>query len=406
MKNKSKPIFFAAVVLQALLLIIPVSVFARAEDAHKIGVPQAIETPRKGCAAAVLLPDEGRIYSVYEGVLNQYAISPFKKLGSTVIDLGKRKDSLDNHVCYLGIPDDKSKFVLLDRTKVLLLDVSTGQILSEVERKNDGLGSAILNNTELVTLDVAKEGSGEFGVRYFFNLKIWDASSLKFKREIRDLGKNFGFFWDQNSRPFMSKSADRIYMKTDKSLLVLNSKTYTPELTLYRPGPVYEARNVPKISKNFKKLYFRGVSKVTDHLAGKTATYDDVSDDRVFIFDQEMREFSIENMKHISQEEYVHFLGFRLHISRSKEYLMSPASPSITALRMNLSTGVGVIFNQYESGEAILRERFISGGPEYFQITPGARKYLMMKNSAGKIVPINDSTFAKYHRAGISHSRK
>ena len=56
-------------------------------------------------------------------------------------------------------------------------------------------------------------------------------------------------------------------------------------------------------------------------------------------------------------------------------------------------------FSQYESGEAILFEGQIGGLFQNFQFTPGARKYLLMKNSAGKIVPINDATFNKYHQS-------
>lgn len=416
MRNKSK-LTLAAIGLQAVLLIILVSAYAKAEAEQEIGLPQAMEAPVKGCAAAVLMPDQGLIYSVNEGVLNRYAINPFKKIGSTVIDWGHRKDKLDDERCRIGVTKDKSGFVLLGRTKVFLLDASTGQILNAVERKDDGLGSAILNDDELITLDSVVDRCFDDGCTKLFNLRVWDANTLKFKREIRDLGESFGFFWDQNSRPFMSKSANRIYMKTDRSLLVLNSKTYAPELTLFRPG-IYEAADTPKISKNFQKLFFRGVSKVTDHLTGKTASYDDVSQtpiydnvsrdserNRVLIFDQatrdfhrETKEFKRESVERISDDEYWGFVGRNLHISRSKEYLMSTASPSIGALLMNLSTGIGVIFKQYESGEAILTERLISGGPRYFHLTSGARKYLMMKNSAGKIVPINDATYNKYHR--------
>lgn len=406
LKNKSKRSHFVTVVMRALLLIVPASAYKAAEGDQEIGVPQAMEAQVKGCAAAVLLPDEGLIYSVYEGVLNRYAINPFTKIGSIAIDWGQRKDKLDEERCRVGVTNDKSKFVLLYDDKILLLDANSGQILHAVERKNKGFGSAILNDNELVTLDAVVDRCFDDGCTKLFNLTIWDANTLKFKREIRDLGISFGFFWNQNSGPFMSNSADRIYMATKQSLVVLNSKTYAPELSLFRPG-IYEAADNPRISKNFQKLTLRGVAKVTDHITGKTASFDDTSRERVLIFDQKKRVFHQESrefvrceiIERISGEEYVGFVGRRLHISRDKEYLMSPASPSVTALLMNLSTGMGVIFKQYESGEAILKERLISGGPEYFQLTPGARKYLMMKNSEGKIVPINDATLAKYHRS-------
>lgn len=402
MKNKSK-LTLAAFGLQAMLLIILVSTYAQAEAEQEIGVPQAMEAQVKGCAAAVLLPDEGLIYSVYESVLTRYSINPFKKIGSTVIDWGQLKDKLAR--CRIGITNDKSKFVLLYDDKILLLDASSGQILNTVERKDGYFGSAILNGNEFVTLDLDRAGGGGGGAAFSYNMTIWDANTLNFKREIPDVGKSFDLSWGRNSSTTISINPGSIYLATDQSLVVLNSKTYVPELSLFRPD-IFEAAGSPKISKNFQKLSFRGGSKVTDHITGKTASFDDTSRERVLIFDQKKRVFHQETKEYvkgeiierISGEEYVGFGGHRLHISRDKDYLMSPAGPSVRALLMNLSTGMGVIFKQYESGEAILKERLISGGPEYFQLTPGARKYLMMKNSEGKIVPINDATLAKYRR--------
>ena len=55
-------------------------------------------------------------------------------------------------------------------------------------------------------------------------------------------------------------------------------------------------------------------------------------------------------------------------------------------------------FTLYESSEAILFECPIGDLCKKFQLTPNARKYLIMKNSEGKIVPINDATFEKYYR--------
>jgi hypothetical protein len=408
MKGKSKltRLTLALVMRQALilLLIAPISTLAATEANQEIGVPQPMEVAAKGCAAAVLLPEIGQIYSVYEGVLTRYQINPFKRIGSTVIDWGRLKDKLDTKGCSLAITNDKSRFVLVHRDQIALLDASTGQILNRVERKSDRLGPAILNDADLITLDSVVDRCFDDGCTRYFNLTIWDANTLQAKREIRDLGSRFGFFWDQHSGPILSTSPGRIYMTTDQSLVVLNSKNYAPELTLFRPG-VYDIADIPKLSKDFQKLAMRGVAKVTDHLTGKTASYDDVSRDRVLIFDQATREFCLEtkefgreSSEQISGVEYVSFRGRNLHISRSKEYFMSMAIPGAGALLANLSAGTRVIFRQYESSEAVLMNYSSKDGLSYFQLTPGARTYLMMKNSAGKTVPINDATFVKYNK--------
>lgn len=408
MKNKSKLPIFAVVVLQALLLLMPVSVLARDESTQEIGVPQPSEAQVTGCSVADLSPDGDRVYSVSEGVLSRYEINPFKRTGLTAIDWGKLKDKANEKSCRVGITADKSKFILVNHDKIFLLDARTGQILNRVERKGGFLGSAMLNDNDLLTIDVVGLGAGQ-DTPPFYSLKIWEADTLTLRREILDLGKSFNLFWDQNSRLLLAKSPGRIYMKTDQSIVVLDSKNYAPELSLFRPG-LYEAADTPKISSSFQKISFRGVSKVTDYLTGKTASYADVSRERVLIFDQETRkfhqekmEFKRESMERISDEEYFSFFGFNLQFSRNNESLMSLVSPSTRASLINLKTGLAVDFKQYENGEAILTERPISGGPKYFQLTPGARKYLMMKNSSGEVVPINDATFAKYKRAEGSH---
>jgi hypothetical protein len=401
MKNKSKLILFAAVVLQALLLTMPVSAFATAADDQEIGVPQAMEAPVKGCFGAVLSPDGEHFYTVREGLLTQYKINPFKKIGSVAIDWEPLKDRPSEPRCRVLITNDKSKLIIVYYDKMFLLDASTGKILNKFERSELGraFSYAVLNENELVMLDTYLSEDA-----YFHNLTIWDANTLKFKKEIHDLGKSFGFAASQDGHPGLSKIQDRIYMTTGRSLAVLNSKTYMPELTLaIRPDPNLPSFGMPKISKNFQKLYVGKVSEVTDHLNGKHASYGESKFSSVLVFDNKTREFRIENINNISREELDPFLVHPRQLSRNKGYVMvSDGSSQAYAFLVNLNSDVWFPFNrtgvlirsyQYEFGEAILL-----GSDKYFLFTPGARKYLMMKNSTGKIVPINDATFTKYLR--------
>lgn len=98
------------------------------------------------------------------------------------------------------------------------------------------------------------------GAAFSHNMTIWDANTLNFKREIRDVGKSFDLSWGRNSSTTISINPGSIYLATDQSLVVLNSKTYVPELSLFRPD-IFEAAGSPKISKNFQKLSFRGVRR-------------------------------------------------------------------------------------------------------------------------------------------------
>lgn len=386
MKNSPKLSFLAAVAIQALLTLIPISASATTETDQEIGVPQAVEEPVSGCFGAVLSSDGDRFYALREGLLTQYQIKPFKKIGSIEINWTQLKERKGESCRSVWVTNDKSKLIIVYSDRMFLLDVRTGQILNQYERTDLAISFAIttLNDDELVVLE--RYGSDE---AFYMNLSVWDANTLKPKRHIRDLGKQFGFFADQVWWG-ISKIQNRIYLENSRYLVVLNSKTYSAELTVAKTD-----RDRPKISKSFDKLYLPDVSKVTDHITGKQSTYDDVRGDNVLVFDQETRHASIENIKNISRDKFDPVLVHRDQLSRNKEFVMVGTPFHLIE---DLNSRMRFRFTLYESSEAILFECPIGDLCKKFQLTPNARKYLIMKNSEGKIVPINDATFEKYYR--------
>ena len=384
-KYQSKLTHFAGVLLQALLLVVPISACAATETNQEIGVPQAMKVDASGCFAAVLSPDTDRFYTLREESLTQYQltqyqINPFKKIGSINIDRAQFKERKHESCRGVWVTNDKTKLIILYDNRIFLLDARTGQLLKDYERPTsaDLFHRAILNDDELVTVDSARH----------INLTIWDVNTLQLKRTFR-VG-SFSFIADPITWA-ISKIQNRIYLENAGYLGVLNSKTYAPELEVAKKN--MDPR--PKISKNYKKLYIPNVSKVLDHLNSTQATYEDVRGDDFLVFDQETRHTSIKNMKDISRDEFDPVLVHRAQLSRNKEFVMVGA---LFNLMENLNSRMRFRFSQYESGEAILFHGRIGGLLQNFQLTPGARKYLMMKNSEGKIVPINDATFNKYHQ--------
>lgn len=403
MKHKSR-LSLAAAVLQVLLLVIPTPAFATAEADQEIGVPQAMKVDTSGCSAAVLSPDEDRFYTLRAGSqtqyqLTQYQINPFKKIGAIDIDRTQFNEGKGESCRSVWVSNDKSKLIIVYFDRLFLLDARTGQLLNKagIPEWAGRSDATTLNDDDLVMLNRVIGDAA-----HYMNLTIWDANTLKLKRSIRDLGVYFGFFPDQ-AWMGMSRIQNRIYLENARYFVVLNSKTYAPELTVakYIPELAVTKAGVnhsPKISKDFKKLYRPDISKVTDHLTDKQATYDDVRGDNVLVFDQETRHASIENIKNISRDKFDPLLLSRDQVSRNKEYVMLSVKQSAPHVMENLNSRMRFRFSQYGSGEAILFECQIGGLCQNFQLTPGGRKYLMMKNSEGKIVPINDATFNKYHR--------
>lgn len=392
MNPKSKPTLVAALVLHALLLIMSAGV-AAAEDVQEIGVPKPVESKINNCFDVHLSPSSDRFYTLRDGLLTQYQINPLKKLSATSGDWGTIKEP----GCYMRITDDEKKLLVVDKSQIYAFDIGTGRLLNKAEWEYRSSPAVIINDDELVILQRRMTGGtigGEHDGWMVVDLDIWAINTLKLKRKINEFGKDFGFVQDRGGWPAMSKIQDRIYLKSDKSLVVLNSKTYKPELSL---ATGFTSERPPLLSKDFRTLYIPLVAKVTDYLTGKQSSFDKIRTDMVFIFDQKTREFRFESRKNVSRDELDPALFTGTHLSRNKNYLMTgQGSYHAQAVLINLSTGSRIYFYQYDESEAIVVEHAVDRQILGFQLTPGARKYLMMDKEAR--IPINDATFNKYHR--------
>lgn len=415
MNNKSKLSLFATVMLQMLVLIIPGTAFASAEADQEIGIPQPMEASVKGCFGAYLSPRGDRFYTVQNGMLTQYQINPIKKLGA-VVKLGLpplEPEAAKKGSCRVLVTDDEKKLIVVYPNWIYLLDLSSGQLLKKSESEYRPFPAIIINNDELLILGKFFEGNDTSGY-YAADLAIWDINTLTLEKKIHQIGAQYGFIQDAGGFPTISKILDRIYMKSDGSLLVLNSKTYKPELNLlFGPATdsnydvLYGAKPPPKLSrprlsKDFRVLYAGFVTKVIDYLNGKETNFPAIKTADVLAFDQKTRKFNIKSVESLNLDALDPFIVNPLNLSRNRNYVMlADKSVPGTALLTNLNTNLKGRFYQYEAGEAIQQRCSIGTYRDCkeFQLTPGARKYLMMKNEAGKIVPINDATFNKFYRS-------
>lgn len=404
MNPKSKPTLVAALVLHALLLIMSAGV-AAAEDVQEIGVPKPVESKVNSCFDVHLSPSSDRFYTLRDGMLTQYQINPFKKLGATSGDWATIKEP----GCYMRITDDEKKLLVVDKNRIYAFDMGTGRLLNKAEWEYRSSPAVIINDDELVILQRRMTGGtigGEHDGWMVVDLDIWHINTLKLKRKIREFGKDFGFIQDRGGWPAMSKIQDRIYLKSDKSLVVLNSKTYKPELSLDTGIALSNGgkpnrkplswRELPLLSKDFRTLYVRRIAKVTDYLTGKQSSVDEIGPDKAFMFDQTARELRIDSLENLSRHAFDPVLFSGLHLSRNKNYLMTgKGSYHAHAVLIAIGNATLAFLYLYEGGEVIVVERR-DNQPAAFQLTPGARKYLMMDKEAR--IPINDATFNKYHR--------
>lgn len=404
MKHKSR-LDLAAVLIQVLLLIVSTSVFASTEADQEIGVPQPMEARAKGCFGVVLSPDGDGFYSVRDGLLTHYRIAPFKKIGSIAIDETQFKDIPDKDSCRVLITDDGSKLILVFRGWLVSLDRRTGKMTKKIERQAVRSGhpyeTVTLNENDLVIL--SEFNDPETGGEWFY-LSVLDVNTLRLKRPVLNVGEKLGLRYGYNAVKGVAKIHDRLYLSSGKTLAVLNSKTYEPELTLACPKEI--TRNFwisPMISRDHRKLYAVNATVVNDYLAKAQKDYGEpqsIRDKFVLVFDQTTRQSGIEPTDKKAEGErrrrrdlYEPWL-FWGTMTRNGEYVAASISTLARIASRNASTDYW--FYQYESGEAILQEIQFTKRERTYLITPNARQYLMMKNREGRPVPINDITFNKY----------
>jgi len=413
-KSKLSRLALTLVMLQTLLMLLlaPISTSAATEANQEIGVPQPMEVRAKGYFGVVLSPDGDGFYSVRDGLLTHYRIAPFKKIGSIAIDEAQLKDILEKDSCRVLITDDGSNLILVFRDWLVSLDRRTGKITRKVERQAVRSGqpyeTVTLNENDLVILSEYRDP--EWGE--WFYLSVLDVSTFRLKRPVFNVGDKVEFGYAYGGQLGVAKIQDRLYLSSGKTLAVLNSKTYEPELTLTCPKEVTRTFwTSPMISRDHRKLYAVNATVVNDYLAKAQKAFGEpqnLQDKFVLIFDQATRQSSIEPTdKKVEAERrwrrdlYEPFL-FWATTTRNRDYVA--ASFSNDAQIASRNGNMDYRFYQYESGEAILEEMQLPvtpGAMQYlmktYHLTPGAKQYLMMKNREGKVVPINDATFAKYN---------
>ena len=402
------------VMFQALLLLLaaPTSAFAATESNHEIGVPQPMEARAKGCFGVVLSPDGDGFYSVRDGLLSHYRIAPFKKIGSIAIDEAQLKDIPEKDSCRVLITDDGSNLILVFRNWLVSLDRRTGKITRKVERQAVRSGhpyeTVMLNENDLVILSEYRDP--EWGV--WFYLTVLDVSTFRLKRPVFNVGDKVEFSYGYGGVSGVAKIQDRLYLSSGKTLAVLNSKTYEPELTLTCPklASGYDTRNFwtsPMISKDYRKLYAVNATVVNDYLAKAQKAFGEpqnIRDNFVLSFDQTTRQSSseptdrkIEGERRRRRDLYEPWL-FWGTTTRNRDYVAASLSTTARIANRNANTDYWVY--QYESGEAILQEIQFPESKRIYHLTPNARQYLMVKNREGKVVHINDVTFEKYRANG------
>ena len=406
MKNTLKLSLFAAVVLRALLLIVPVSVLA-AEDGQEIGAPQMMESFAKSCFGAAISPDGKRIYILREGQLLQYQFSPFKKLGSIAVKTAQVKSFNNAQACKVGLTRNESKIIIVSYADISLFDAQTGRLLNSVNIQKLEWN----HNVPESSFDRRMAFNGDDLVIMIGTLiYVLDANTLTYKHKEIDIGKKCGFEMHNFHLRTMNNIIGSLYFISPQSVVMLNGETYECELS----AKVSDDGNYhlkQQISRDFRTLALKGVTEFRDYRRSSPARYDDKKKDDVLFFDLGTRTAKVNKDNVPFKGVFIYALRSSIQadghtfFSRGKQRIPMdysiPTESSVDTAIIDERVRKFTVITTYEAGEAILMEAFTGSKYGNFQMTPGARKYLMMKNGEGKDVPMNDATFNKYYRTAF-----
>ena len=376
-----------------LFFMFSVSLVVCAKDNKEIGKPIAMNTSSVGCFGAVLSTDGKYFYTLRGELLTKYRISPFEIIQTKVADMKEVRERKDNMNCRVLLSKDESKLIIVFPYEILSLDVNTGRMLQKVEinEKEGGIDGVALDGNNLVLIN------GEDLI-----LSIRDVDTFKIKKKITSLREFKTYHDEKRNFTAISIISNKIFIRTRESLLVLNKKTFKPELFVLCDFGC----NNPSSTKDYQKIYLWNVLSIKDYINGAYKVYSKKeSQYKVMVFDQVTRTANFKESSNVRREiPAKHLLTpivNREQVSRAKNNKLIAKRGKISrAYLLNLKTNIGYSFYQYDSGQAILQE----WSPDrltrtYFHLTPGARKYLMMKNVDGNLIPINDATFNQYNSA-------
>jgi len=391
MKNGFKLSSFASAVLHVLLLLLPISAFSRDVEKPDIRVPYVADGwPNVvNCFGIALSPNGDGFYSVYGDLLTHYQINPFTKVDSVAIDHEPLKDIRHKGRCRVLVTEESSKLILVFPYWIVSVDRGTGKVTKMFERRgllgNDGTDSSVLNGNDLVILGQYKDEDKGWG--YLFRMAVLDINTFHLKKHILNVGQEFKYFYTSQHSPEITKIRDRLYLSSGDSLLVLNSKTYEPELTLSNRGIIRISTSHPSqlfttISKDGQKLHVENATFVNDYLTNIQKDFGNPKDNAVLFFDQATRQFS-RGPTHRKKETRQLWLDlydrwlFSREQSRNMDYVSGMVFKSHALIR-DRNSAISYRFFPYESGEAVLiQEQYLENEKKTsIQHTQNGKQYL------------------------------
>lgn len=371
--------------LKKLLIVLLLCVGVYAQNNEELGKPYISFSEGK-LASAVVAPKGKRFYTLKDGLITHWQLEPLKKLYSfqTNIEKGLCNPNFgmaSKPVCNVNVSSDEKRLIIRSYKSILLFDLERKVLLDEVKHKS---AYGIWDGTTYITFSNRYQSNA---TKNHVTYNRWEIDKTITKSQngeflsLCPIGSESTFWSDAT---FTCDGHFRGALIIGDSILIMAQNRFS----IYDKN-TFKLMRTEEFDKTIeKRAYLNYKSQFIDLI-------EDGNSSRIFLNKKQISKHSDEE-DHFLIPSSIRSISNDLALYKISRIFMFilPKKPS------SLSRVNKIVIHQFNDGEAVL---WVGKGKKpnqkySFEATPGARKYLKMKNSAGTILPINDRTYKQYNR--------
>lgn len=421
LRLRARPLRGARVLsILCVFFMLPHSVYANTNADQEIGETysnQMYQTEGR-VDSAVLAPTGDRLYTLKDGVLSQYNLSPLTRINAIKVAFDSRQPKEAPYKTF--ITSDEKRIIIYSNKQLRLLDVASGKLLKTLPFESD---AGMLNENELFTVDNQNKAT------------VWNASDLSIKKKFEAKGEerwvpfeghtiNYSLFFSAGNRILLYRPHRRVGFTETTNEMHFDAAIFVFDASTYKFLWKVENRIIlkPLLTSDMRVLYVNcGADGYSQLWRGghHTNLYNElqqkykntIGNSAYCQFDLSSGQFDLPSTD-FKAPKNSGFNGAYFELNATWwDYQISPTFQYQLLSNVGNSRNVTgflyiesdkpktpKIFIQYTDGEAAL---FARTGD--FIATRNARSSMKMKNKAGEIVPINEATFEKFNKSNLNH---
>ncbi|CAA6798551.1 MAG: Unknown protein [uncultured Sulfurovum sp.] len=358
--------------MKSILLILFLVVGLFGSNSEEIGTPY-VEQGNSIALGSVLDPNGKYFYTFVGNTITKWELDPIKKVSAFKVDLPK-----DRRKAYLHITSDSKKMILWNLARITLIDLLTKKVIRTVNRTRSDHLEYYFRWGEIDDLTFKAIFYKNDGTQTIY--KEYDTKNLNVIRNVVLPKLDSNVDVDDSD---MRNTIDSMHIHGNNIFVFARESTNSSYMA------ILDKKTLEKISI-VKNRYMSHMEYIS-------------LDKKSFYFKYAHTEFNLDTLlsKKITFKEFNESIPyFRANISLYKELTLVPRYyNSLNKHYNNFPMFYNNVKNKKLATFYQFEDDWILIAPNgNFEASKNIRKYLKMKTSSGKVVPINNATFQKYNK--------